>query len=159
MEKGRAGLLSEKEGGSTRRTVELDARRLEMAWTRLFLGDPRLQLMGVDLAVLGEETVLRTEEREDAGEAVMDLAGVVVSEYLAGLVKASAAERDGLVKTSLTERDGLVKTSLAVRDFLGGELKAPGSTFSASSSSKMSGSASRWRLPVEGAAVGLMGDA
>jgi hypothetical protein len=139
MEKGRAGLLSEKEGGSTRRK-EVEARRLEMAWRRLFLGEPRLQLMGVDLAVLGVETDERGERAEGsevAGEAAaepVELAGEATNECFEGLVKMSAA----------------------VRDFLEGEVNT-GSTFSESSSSNTSSSASRWRLPVEGAAVGFMG--
>lgn len=40
MEKGSAPW--EKESGSTRRKGELDARRLEIAWRRLFFGEPRL---------------------------------------------------------------------------------------------------------------------
>jgi hypothetical protein len=129
MEKGSAGLVSEKEGGSTRRKEEAEARRLEMACRRLFFGEPRLQLMGVDFAVLGAETDergLRAEGSEGAGEAT--------NECFAGLVN----------------------TSASVRDFLEGEVNT-GSTFSASLSSKMSRSASRWRLPLEGVAVGFMG--
>jgi hypothetical protein len=140
MEKGSAGLLSEKEGGSTRRKEEAEARRLEMACRRLFFGEPRLQLMGVDFAVLGAETDergLRAEGSEVAGEAATEAAdagGEATNECFAGLVN----------------------TSASVRDFLEGEVNT-GSTFSESLSSKMSSSASRWRLPVEGAAVGFMG--
>jgi hypothetical protein len=137
MEKGSAGLC-EKEGGSTRRNGEVEARRLEMAWMRLFFGEPRLWLMGVDLAVLGEERDLRMDGTEVAGEAVsetLDLAGEATMENLAGFTK----------------------PWLLVRDFLVGELKADGSAFSQSSSSKMS--ASRWRLPVDEGALGLDGHA
>lgn len=133
MEKGRA--LEEKEGGSTRRKGELDARRLETAARRLFFGEPRLWAMGVDLAVLGEETDLRTEDMEGAGEAVretLDRAGDATMENRAGFT-----------------------TSLVVRDFFVGELKTAGSLFSQSSSSKISGS--RWRLPMEDGALGFSG--
>lgn len=136
MEKGSAPC--EKEGGSTRRKGEVEARRFETACRRLFLGEPRLWLMGVDFAVLGEERALRTEEMEGAGEAVretLDLAG----------------------EATMENRAGLTKPSLLVRDFLVGELKAAGSVFSQSSSWKISGS--RWRLPVDEAALGFSGHA
>lgn len=139
MEKGSAGLLWLNDGGSTRRNGELDARRLEMAWMRLFLGEPRLLEMGVDFAVLGEETALRTDGI--AGEAVrpmVGLTGEVTSENLAGLIHPA---------------------SLAVvLLFLEGEQKTDGSMFSESKlSSKISGA--RWRLPVDGASDGFMGAA
>jgi hypothetical protein len=136
MEKGSA--LCEKEGGSTRRKGELEARRLEMAWTRLFLGDPRLWLMGVDLAVFGEERDLRMEGMEVAGEAVSETLGL-----------AGAATMENLA--------GFTNPSLLVRDFLVGELKTAGSLFSQSSSSKISGS--RWRLPIDEVALGFSGHA
>lgn len=88
MEKGSA--LCEKEGGSTRRKGELDARRLETALRRLFFGEPRLWLMGVDFAVFGEEMDLRAEGRDVAGEAVretLDLAGDAARENRAGFTK------------------------------------------------------------------------
>ena len=133
MEKGSAPC--EKEGGSTRRKGELEARRLETALRRLFLGEPRLWLIGVERAVLGEETDLRTEGTDGAGEAVreaLDLAGEGIKE----------------------NRAGFATTSLVVRVFLLGEF---GSAFSQSSSSKISGS--RWRLPIEGVALGFSGHA
>lgn len=128
----------ENEGGSTRRKGELDARRLETAWRRLFFGEPRLWLIGVDLAVFGEERDLRTDGREVAGEAVremLDLAG----------------------DATMEKRAGFMKSWLLVRDFLVGELKTAGSVFSQSSSSKISGS--RWRLPVDEGALGFNGHA
>lgn len=134
MEKGSA--FCEKEGGSTRRKGELEARRLETAARRLFFGEPRLWLMGVDLAVLGEETVLRTDDMEVAGEAVRDR-----------LDRAGVAPKEN--------RAGFTTTSLVVRDFLEGELETTGSVFSQSSSSKISGS--RWRLPMEAGALAFSG--
>lgn len=129
--------VAEKEGGSTRRKGELEARRLEMAWTRLFFGEPRLVLMGVDLAVLGEERALRMEGM--LGVAVMlelglSLVGEVKRENLARLTKPA---------------------SLKALDFLVGEQKSDGSTFSEESSSKMSGA--RWRLPVDAVGDGFSG--
>lgn len=61
IEKG-TGLLWE-DGGSMRRKGELDARRLERRPRRLFLGDPRLRAIGVELVVLGlvVERALRAE--------------------------------------------------------------------------------------------------
>lgn len=106
------------------------------ALRRLFFGDPRLWLMGVERAVLGEESDLRAEGAEGAGEAVretLDLAG----------------------EATMEDRAGLADTSLAVRDFLGGEPEATGSVFSQSLSSKISGS--RWRLPMEAVALGFSG--
>jgi hypothetical protein len=136
MEKGNAPC--EKEGGSTRRKGELDARRLETALRRLFFGEPRLWLMGVDFAVFGEERDLRTDGREVAGEAVretLDLAGDATRE----------------------KRAGFTKSWLLERDFLVGELKTAGSAFSQSSSSKISGS--RRRLPMDEGALGFNGHA
>ena len=92
--------------------------------------------MGVDLAVLGEETVLRTEDMEVAGEAVRDR-----------LDRAGEAPKEN--------RAGFTTTSLVVRDFLEGELETTGSVFSQSSSSKISGS--RWRLPMEAGALAFGG--
>ena len=121
MEKGSAPC--EKEGGSTRRK-ELEVRRLERALRRLFFGEPRLWLMGVERAVLGEETDLRADGAEEAGESVRE------AQDLAG---------EG---ATMENRAGLTTTSLAVRDFFGGEPWAAGSAFSQSSSSKISGSGS-----------------
>lgn len=140
MEKGRA-LLCEKDGGSTRRKGELDARRLEMALRRLFLGEPRLWLMGVERAVLGEETDLRVDGAGEAGEAEAET-------LLVGLAGEAV---------TMEKRAGFAMASLAVRDFLGGEPCATGSAFSQSSSSKISGSGSRCRLPIEAAALGFSG--
>lgn len=94
--------------------------------------------MGVDLAVLGEESDFRMDDREVAGEAVREtlaLAGEATMENLAGFTK----------------------PLLLVRDFLVGELKMAGSVFSQSSSSKIS--ASRWRLPTDSVALGFNGHA
>lgn len=136
MEKGRAGLLLFcANGGSTRRKGELEARRLEMAWTRLFLGEPRLVLMGVDFAVLGEERALRTEGR--VGVVVrlaVGFRGAVKREKAAGLTKPA---------------------SLKVLDLLVGVQKRDGSIFSEESSSKISGA--RWRFPVDAVGDGLSG--
>lgn len=76
MENGRLGLLWEKEGGSTRRKGELEARRLERSPIRLCFGDPRLRPMGVELLVLGfgDERALRTEGI--VGVAVIDGLGL-----------------------------------------------------------------------------------
>ena len=85
----------------------------------MFFGEPRLWLMGVDLAVFGEERDLRMDGIEGAGEAVretLDLAGDATMENLAGFTKS------------------------LLRDFLVGEPKASGLMFSQSSSSKISGS-------------------
>lgn len=119
IEKGRLGLLRLKEGGSTRRKGELDARRLEMAWRRLFLGEPRLLVMGVDLAVLGDERALRTDGTEGVALrlALLGLTGEVKIEKLAGLMYPASM------------------LLLAVLDFLVGLLKTEGSTFSESASS------------------------
>jgi len=134
MEKGRLGLLCVKDGGSTRRKGELDTRRFETAWRRLFLGEPRLVEMGVDLAVLGDESALRTDGTEGVALRLLalGLAGEVKMEKLAGL----------MYPASLW---------LAVLDFLVGLLKMDGSTFSESASSKISGA--RWRLPVDGVGI------
>jgi hypothetical protein len=114
MENGKLGLLCAKEGGSTRRNGELDARRLEMAWRRLFLGEPRLLVMGVDFAVLGDERALRTDGTE--GVAVSGLTGDVKIENWAGLTNPASQ-------------------LLLVLDFLVGLLKIEGSMFSESASS------------------------
>ena len=92
--------------------------------------------MGVDLAVFGEETDLRMDGMEGAGEAVrdtLDLTGEATMENRAGFTKS------------------------LLRDFLVGELKASGSMFSPSSSSKISGS--RWRLPMDDVALDFNGHA
>lgn len=92
--------------------------------------------MGVDLAVLGDESDLRMDGMEVAGEAVretLDLAG----------------------EATMAKRAGFTKAWLLVRDFLVGELKAAGSVFSQSSSSNTSGS--RWRLPTDDGALGFSG--
>lgn len=136
MEKGNAPC--ENEGGSTRRKGELDARRLETAVRRLFFGEPRLWLIGVDLAVFGEERDLRTEGREVAGEAVRETLGLVGD-------------------VTREKRAGFTKSWLLERDFLEGELKTSGSVFSQSSSSKISGS--RRRLPMDDGALGFSGHA
>jgi len=140
MEKGRPGLLCEKEGGSTRRNGELEARRLEIAWRRLFFGEPRLLVMGVDFAVLGDDGAFRLDGRE--GVALWLRLG------LTGEVK--MANLDGFTYPA--------SWLLLVLDFLVG-VEAVGSTFSESSSSKTSGA--RWRLPVDGvtADLKLEGDA
>ncbi len=133
MEKGRLGLLWVKDGGSTRRKGELDARRFEMAWRRLFFGEPRLFEMGVDLAVLGDESALRTDGTDGVAlRLTLDLMGEVKMEKLAGL----------MYPASLV---------LAVLDLLVGLLKTQGSMFSESASSKISGA--RWRLPVDGVGI------
>jgi hypothetical protein len=135
MEKGRPGLLWAKDGGSTRRKGEVDARRLEMAWRRLFFGDPRLLVMGVDLVELGDERALRTEGTEGVAlRLALVLAGEVKMEKAAGLTYPASL-------------------AVVVFDFLDG-LLTKGSTFSESASSKISGA--RWRLPVEGAGVSFM---
>lgn len=136
MEKGSAGLLwAEKEGGSTRRKGEVEARRLERAPMRLCLGEPRLWLMGVEVVVFGEERVLRTDGME--GEAVRG------SLALSG--EGTSAKVDGLENPSV------------VLDFLEGELEVAGLVFSSSSSSKMAGP--RLRFPVDAVGLGLSGDA
>lgn len=136
MEKGSAGLLcAEKEGGSMRRKGELEARRLERAPMRLCFGEPRLWLMGVEVVVFGEERALRTDGME--GEAV---SGSLV---LSG--EGTMANFDGLENPSV------------VFGFLVGELTLEGSTFSASSSSKMAGP--RLRFPVDAVGLGLSGEA
>jgi hypothetical protein len=134
MEKGRLGLLCVKDGGSTRRKGELEARRFEMAWRRLFFGEPRLLEIGVDLAVFGDESALRTDGTEGVALRLLavGLVGEVKMENLAGL----------MYPASLL---------LAVLDFLVGLLKMDGSMFSESASSKISGA--RWRLPVDGVGI------
>ena len=139
MLNGREGLLCVKEGGSTRRKGELDARRcLEMAWIRLCFGEPRLLVMGVDFAVFGDERALRIDGT--VGEVVrlmLCLTGEVNRENLAGFTKPASL--------------------LLNLDFLVGEVNVEGSRFSESMSSKISGA--RWRLPVVGVGVGFNGDA
>jgi hypothetical protein len=136
MLNGTAGLLWLKEGGSTRRNGDDEARRLEMALMRLCLGDPRLLLMGVDLVLEGVR-VLRVDGTR----------GVALSETL------FTGDETRL------NLEGLMKSKSRVElvlDFLVGEAKTEGSTFSESASSKISGA--RWRLPVEGVGVGFMGE-
>lgn len=138
MLNGSEGLLCVKEGGSTRRNGELDARRLEMAWIRLFFGEPRLLVMDVDLAVLGDDSALRIDGTAGEAERLMlCLTGEVKRENFAGFTKPASL--------------------LLNLDFLLGEVKSDGSRFSESKSSKISGA--RWRLPVEAVGVGFNGDA
>ena len=114
MEKGRAGLLWVKDGGSTRRKGELEARRLEMAFMRLCFGEPRLVVMGVDLAVLGDERALRIDGMGgEVPRLVLGCTGEVKRENLAGLTRPASL----------------------VLDLLVGELKTEGSMFSESPSS------------------------
>lgn len=129
MENGKAGLLCEKDGGSTRLKGELEARRLERSPTRLCFGEPRLRLTGVQLLVFGDESALRTE----------GIDGVVVIADWLGLDGDVKSENEG-------ENEGFENPSL-VLDFLVGELKMEGSTFSESSSSNTDGAR---RLPVAG---------
>jgi hypothetical protein len=138
MLKGSEGLLCEKEGGSTRRKGDDEARRLEMAEMRLCLGEPRLLVMGVDFAVLEGVRILRADRTEGVAFSEMLLAGVETRLNLEGLTKSKSRVE-------------------LVLDFLVGEAKTEGSMFSESTSSKISGA--RWRLPVEGMAVGFMGEA
>jgi hypothetical protein len=137
MLKGSEGLLCEKEGGSTRRKGEDEARRLVMALMRLFLGEPRDLVMGVDRAVVEGVRILRVERAE----------GVALSETL------FTGDETRL------NLEGLMKSKSRVElvlDFLVGEAKTEGSIFSESTSSKISGA--RWRLPVEVEGVGFMGE-
>jgi len=138
IEKGRAEplLFCAKEGGSTRRKGELEARRLEMAWTRLFLGEPRLAVIGVDFAVLGEERPLRMEGRVGVkARLAVGLGGAVRRDNPAGLTKPAWFK---------------------VLCFLVGVQKRDGSIFSESWwSSKISGA--RWRFPVEAVGDGFNG--
>lgn len=131
MEKGSPGLLLVKAGGSTRRKGEVEARRLEMAWRRLFFGEPRLLVMGVDLVELGDERDLREDETEGVEvRLVLVLTGEVKAGKLAGLTNPAS-----------------LAMAVVVLVFLVGLLKTRGSTFSESASSKISGA--RWRLPVD----------
>jgi hypothetical protein len=117
MENGRLGLLCVNEGGSTRRNGELDARRFEIAWRRLFLGEPRLLVIGVDFAVLGDESALRMDGTEGvAVRPTLGLTGDVKSEKCTGLTDPASQLLD-------------------VLDFLFGLLKIEGSMFSESASS------------------------
>lgn len=120
MLKGAEGLLCEKEGGSTRRKGEEEARRLEMAEMRLCLGEPRLLLMGVDFAVLEGVRILRVDMTEGVALSDTLLAGVETRLNFEGLTKS---------KSRLE----------LVLDFLVGEAKMEGSMFSESTSSKISG--------------------
>jgi hypothetical protein len=89
--------------------------------------------MGVDLAVLGDESALRTDGTDGVAlRLTLDLMGEVKREKLAGL----------MYPASLV---------LAVLDLLVGLLKTQGSMFSESASSKISGA--RWRLPVDGVGI------
>lgn len=136
MLKGREGLAWLKEGGSTRRKGEDEARRLVMALMRLFLGDPRDLLMGVDFVLEGVR-ILRVDMAE----------GVALSETLF-CGDETRLNLEGLMKPKSREE--------LVLDFLVGEAKTEGSMFSESTCSKMSGA--RWRLPVDGVGVGFMGE-
>jgi hypothetical protein len=128
MLKGSEGLLWEKEGGSTRRKGEDEARRLVMALMRLFLGEPRDLVMGVERAVLEGVRILRVDRAE----------GVALSETL------FTGDETRLNLEGLMESKSRVELVL---DFLVGEAKTEGSMFSESRSSKISGA--RWRFPVE----------
>lgn len=115
MLKGRAGLDAEKDGGSTRRKGEEEARRLVMAERRLFFGEPRLVVMGVDLAVLVGVRILREE-----------MAGVALREALL-TGDETRLNLEGLTKSKSREE--------LVFDFLVGEAKTEGSMFSESTCS------------------------
>jgi len=137
MENGSAGLLwVENDGGSTRRKGEAEVRRLDKRPTRLFLGEPRLWLMGVDLVVFGEESVLRTEGTE----------GLAVS---AGLAWTEGVD----IKANFA---GLTYPASLILDFLVGELKSEGSTFSESTESSKISEARR--LPVDEVGLGFSGE-
>jgi hypothetical protein len=86
MLNGRLGLLCAKEGGSTRRNGELDARRLEMAWMRLCFGEPRLVLMGVDFAVPEGVRILRVDGMEGVALSEMLFTGEETRLNFEGLV-------------------------------------------------------------------------
>lgn len=146
MEKGRelVGVLPAKEGGSTRRKGEVEARRLERAPMRLCLGEPREVEMGVEWAV----SAFRTEEEAEEAMGVEET-GDAGSGMAAGAF-------EGEVKRAKWGIEGLEKPS-DVFDFLVGELSRAGSAFSASSSSKMAGP--RERLPVEALGLGFNGEA
>jgi hypothetical protein len=135
MLNGRDGLDWLKEGGSTRRKGDDEARRcFEIALMRLFLGDPRDLLIGVDF-VLDGVRIFRVDITD----------GVALSETL-------------LDETRLN-LEGFTKSKSRVElvlDFLVGEAKIEGSMFSESASSKISGA--RWRLPVDCMGDGFMGE-
>jgi hypothetical protein len=117
MLNGKLGLLCVNEGGSTRWNGELEARRLDMAWRRLFFGEPRLLVMGVDFAVLGDESALRMD----------GMVGVAVRLTL-GLTGDVKSENCACLKNPASQL-------LLVLDFLVGLLKIEGSMFSESASS------------------------
>jgi hypothetical protein len=117
-----------------RRGVD-EARRLVMALMRLFLGDPRLLLIGVDLVLEGVR-ILRVDMTEGVALADTLLTGDETRLNLEGLTKSKSRVE-------------------LVLDFLDGEAKTEGSMFSESTSSKISGA--RWRLPVDWVGVGFMG--
>lgn len=106
-----------------------------MALMRLFLGDPRLLLMGVDFVLEGVR-ILRVDMIE----------GVALSETLLG-------DETRLNLEGLTKFKSRVELVL---DLLVGEAKTEGSMFSESTSSKISGA--RWRLPVDCIGLGFMGE-
>ena len=86
-----------------------------MAWRRLFFGEPRLCVIGVDFAVFGDERALRTLGTDGVAETLtLGFTGAVNSENLGGFTKPA---------------------SLLIFDFFVGELNADGSTFSESASS------------------------
>ncbi len=120
MEKGSEAAFCEVAGGSMRRKGELDARRcLEMAWMRLFFGDPRLLVIVVLFVELGEERALRKfGAEEDPLLVTVGCDGVVKRENFAGFTKPA---------------------SLLSLDFLVGEVSRAGSKFSSSLSSYTSG--------------------
>jgi len=109
-----------KDGGSTRRKGEDEARRFEMAEMRLCLGEPRLLVMGVDLAVLEGVRILRVDMTEGVALSETLLVGVGTRANLEGLTRSKSRVE-------------------LVLDFLVGEAKIEGSMFSESASSKISG--------------------
>jgi hypothetical protein len=110
----------EKDGGSMRRNGEEDARRLERSPTRLCLGEPRDEAIGVELVVDGEDRALRTEGTE--GVRILRVDGS----------EARPVRADWVVLRMNCE--GLARP-LVVLDRLVGELKMDGSMFSESCSS------------------------
>lgn len=136
MLKGTDGVDWLNEGGSTRRNGDDEARRLVMALMRLFFGEPRLLLMGVDLVLEGVR-ILRADGMEGVALSETLLTGDETRLNLAGLTKSKSRVE-------------------LVLDFLVGEAKTEGSMFSESTSSKISGA--RWRLPVDWVGTDFIGE-